>query len=53
MASKDSGTSTDQTKLSWSEYFMAVARLSATRSKDAKTKVCCDLVRVTVSFSEL
>ena len=26
--------------LSWSEYFMAVARLSSTRSKDPKTQVC-------------
>ena len=38
--SDDPKKSRDQTTLSWNEYFMGVARLSATRSKDPKTKVC-------------
>ena len=33
-------TKEDKKTLSWSEYFMAVARLSSTRSKDRKTQVC-------------
>ena len=38
--SEDPKTQEVKKTLSWSEYFMAVARLASTRSKDRKTQVC-------------